>query len=110
MVFYLRLHQFEVTTMLPVHTTAVKRRLIKLLSSVWLLVHGSKFQLNDVTAFTATEEDNVIHQITDLREYAEKDYKTGSEAFKLGLSIRRVQKHGNKGFKNSGSVLAMTSN
>ena len=55
--FNLRLHQFEVTTMLPVHTTAVKRRLIKLLSSTWLLVYGSKFQLNDVIAFTATEED-----------------------------------------------------
>ena len=49
-------------------------------------------------------------KLLDLREYAEKDYKTGSEAFKLGLSIRRVHKHGNKGFKNSGSVLAMTSN
>ena len=29
--------KFEVTTMLPVHTTAVKRRLLKLLSSSWLL-------------------------------------------------------------------------
>ena len=28
--------KFEVTTMLPVHTTAVKRRLLKLLSSAWL--------------------------------------------------------------------------
>ena len=30
----------EVTTMLPVHSTAVKRRLLKLLSSPWLLVQG----------------------------------------------------------------------
>ena len=39
------------------------------------------FQLNDVIAFTATEEDDVIRQLTDLCEYAEYDYKIGSEAF-----------------------------
>ena len=33
------------------------------------------FQLNDVIAFTALKEYDVIRQITDLREYAEYDYK-----------------------------------
>ena len=58
--------KFEVTTMLPVYSTAVKRRLLELLSSAWLLVG---FQLNDVIAFTALKEYDVIRQITDLREY-----------------------------------------
>ena len=63
--------KFEVTTMLLVHTAAVKRRLLKLLSSAWLLVYGGRFfQLNDVIGSTAIEEYNVICQITDLREYA----------------------------------------
>ena len=35
--------KFEVS-MLPVHITAVKRRLLKLLSSAWLLVYGVGFQ------------------------------------------------------------------
>ena len=66
--------KFEVTTMLPVHTTAVKRRILKLLSSAWLYT-AVGFQLNDVIALTAIEEYDfirqVIRQITDLREYAE---------------------------------------
>ena len=37
--------KFEVATMLPVHTTAVKRRLLKLLSSAWLLVYGRRFSI-----------------------------------------------------------------
>ena len=96
--------KFEVTTMLPVHSTAVKRRLLKLLSSAWLLVYAVGFQLNDVIASTAIKEYDVILQITDLREYAEYDYKTGSEAFTRGLSIRRIQKHGSNGYQNSGNV------
>ena len=39
--------KFEVTNMLLVHTTAVKRILLELLSSAWLFVYG-------VIAFTAT--------------------------------------------------------
>ena len=35
--------KFKVTTMLPVHNRAVKRRLLKLLSSAWLLVYGRRF-------------------------------------------------------------------
>ena len=62
------------------------------------------FQLNDVIASTTIKEYDVIRQITDLREYAEYDYKTGSEAFTRGLSIRRIQKHGSKGYQNSGNV------
>ena len=50
------------------------------------------------------KEYDVILQITDLREYAEYDYKTGSEAFTRGLSIRRILKHGSKGYQNSGKV------
>ena len=63
--------KFEVSTMLPVHTTAVKRRLLKLLSrhGNWYTAVG--FQLNDVIASTANKEYDVIRQITDLREYAE---------------------------------------
>ena len=52
--------KFEVTTMLPVHTTAVKRRLA---CGILLVV----FQLNDVIASTATEEDDVICQIEGLK-------------------------------------------
>ena len=63
--------KFEVSTELPVHTTAVKRRLLKLLSSAWLLVYAVGFQLNDVIPSTAIKEYDVIRQITDLREYAE---------------------------------------
>ena len=37
--------KFEVSTMLPVHTTAVKRRILKLLSSAWLLVYGRRFSI-----------------------------------------------------------------
>ena len=59
--------KFEVSTMLPVHTTAVKRRLLKLLSSAWLLVYGLGFQLNDVIASTAIKEYDVIRQITDCK-------------------------------------------
>ena len=33
------------------------------------------FQLNDVNALTVTEENDVIHQIKDLCEYAEEDYR-----------------------------------
>ena len=62
------------------------------------------FQLNDLIASNALKEYDVIRQITDLREYAEYDYKTGSEAFKRGLSIRRIQKHGSKAYQNSGKV------
>ena len=58
--------KFEVTTMLP---TAVKRRLLKLMSSAWYTAVG--FQLNDVIAPTSIEEYDIIRQITDLREYAE---------------------------------------
>ena len=52
------------------------------------------FQLNDVIPFTIHhyQEDDII------------GHKTGSEAFYCGLSIGRVQKHGSKGHKNSGSV------
>ena len=57
--------------MLPVHTTAVKRRLLKLLSSAWYRYMAVGFQLNDVIALTAIEEYDVIRQIMDLREYAE---------------------------------------
>ena len=63
--------KFEVTTMLPVHTTAVKRRLLKLLSCAWYRYTAVGFQLNDVIALTAIEEYDVIRQITDLHEYAE---------------------------------------
>ena len=63
--------KFEVTTMLRVHSTAVKRRLLKQLSSARLLVFGVGFQLNDVIASTAIKEYDVIRQIKDLREYAE---------------------------------------
>ena len=63
--------KFEVSTMLPVHTTAVKRRLLKLLSSAVVIGIRVGFQLNDVIALTAIEEYDVIRQITDLREYAE---------------------------------------
>ena len=96
--------KFEVTTMLPVYSTAVKRRLLNrcLARGYWYTAVG--FQLNDVIAFTALKEYDVIRQITDLREYAEYDYKTGSEAFTRGLSIRRIQKHGSKGYQNSGKV------
>ena len=90
--------------MLPVHSTAVKRRLLKLLSSAWLLVYSVGFQLNDVIASTAIKEYDVIRQITDLREYAEYHYKAESETFTRGLSIRRIQKHGSKGYQNSGNV------
>ena len=61
--------KFEVTTMLPVHTTAVKRRLLKLARGYRYTAVG--FQLNDVIALTAIEEYDVIRKITDLREYAE---------------------------------------
>ena len=63
--------KFEVITMLPVHTTAAKRRLLKLLSSGGYRYTVVGFQLNDVIALTAIEEYDVIRQITDLREYAE---------------------------------------
>ena len=96
--------KFEVTTMLPVYSTAVKRRLLQLLSSTWLLVYAVSFQLNDVIGSTFLKEYDVIRQITDLREYAKYDFKTGSEAFTRGLSIRRIQKHGSKGYQNSGKV------
>ena len=62
--------KFEVTTMLPVHNIAVKRRLLKLLSST-CLVMAVGFQLNDVVAFTATTSYYIVGQITDLREYEE---------------------------------------
>ena len=75
-----------------------------MLSSVWLLVYAIGFQLNDVIASTSIKEYDVIRQIMDLREYAEFDYKTGSEAFTRGLSIWRIQKHGSKGYQNSGNV------
>ena len=63
--------KFKVTTMLPVHTTAVKRRLLNccLARGYWYTAVG--FQLNDVIASTTTKEYDVIRQITDLREYAE---------------------------------------
>ena len=56
--------------MLPVHTTAIKINLLNgcIARGNWCTAVG--FQLYDV-AFTTTEEDYVIHQITDLREYAE---------------------------------------
>ena len=73
-----------------------------LVRGYWYTAVG--FQLNDVIAFTALKEYDVIRQITDLREYAEYDYKTGSEAFTRGLSIQRIQKHGSKGYQNSGKV------
>ena len=57
--------KFEVTTMLPVHTTAVKRRLLKLRGYRYTAVG---FQLNDVIALTAIEEYDVIRKITNLRE------------------------------------------
>ena len=53
--------KFEVTTMLPVHTTAVKRRLLKLRGYRYTAVG---FQLNDVIALTAIEEYDVIRKIT----------------------------------------------
>ena len=48
-----------------------------------LLVYVVGFQLNDVIAPTARaiKGYDIIHQVMDLREYAEYDYKTGSEAF-----------------------------
>ena len=56
------------------------------------------FQLNDVIASTALKEYDVIRQITDLREYAEYDYKTGSEVvcpyggFKsMGVKVIKTQ-------------------
>ena len=62
--------RFEFTTTLPVHTIAVKRRLLKLLSSLWILggywYTAVGFQLNDVIALTAIEEYDVIRQIMDL--------------------------------------------
>ena len=63
--------KFEVSIMLPVHTTAVKRRLLKLLSSAWLLVYAVGFQLKDVIASTSIKEYDVIRHITDLREYSQ---------------------------------------
>ena len=57
------------------------------------------FQLNDVIAFTALKEYDVMRQITDLREYAEYDYKTGSEAFTRGLSIGGFKSMGVKVIK-----------
>ena len=61
--------KFEVTTTFPANTTVVH--------DYWYTVVGC--QLNDVIAFTATKEDDVIRQITNLCEYAEQDYKTGTE-------------------------------
>ena len=43
--------------------------------------------------------DNVIHQITDLREYAEKDYKTGSEASSLVCPFEGFKSMGIKALK-----------
>ena len=93
--------KFKVTTMLPIHTTAVKRDYLNccLACGYWYTAVG--FQLNDVITSTALNEYDVIRQITDLREYTEYDYKTGSEAFTRGLSIWRIQKHGSKGYQNS---------
>ena len=92
--------KFEVTNMLPVYSTAVKRRLLKLLSSAWLLVYAVGFQLNDVIASTALKEYDVIRQITDLRVPIIKQEVKLSR----GLSIRRIQKHGSKGYQKSGKV------
>ena len=63
--------KFEVTTMLPVHTTAVKRRLLNCCLARGYRYTAVDFQLNDVIALNAIEEYDVIRQITDLREYAE---------------------------------------
>ena len=88
--------KFEVTTMLPVHTTAVKRRLLKLLSSAWLLVYVG-FRFNDVIASTAIKEYDVVRQITDIREYIKQEVKLSSvvcpyEGFKsIGVKAIKTQ-------------------
>ena len=78
--------KFEVTTKLPVYSTVqqLKEDYLNrcLAGGYWYTAVG--FQLNDVIAFTALKEYDVIRQITDLREYAQYDYKTGSEAFMRG--------------------------
>ena len=62
--------KFEVTTMLPVHTTAVKDYLNCCLTRGYRYT-AVGFQLNDVIALTAIKEYDVIRQIMKLREYAE---------------------------------------
>ena len=45
------------------------------------------FQLNDVIASTAIKEYDILHQITDLREYVEYDYWASEASPTLGCSI-----------------------
>ena len=63
--------KFEVTTILPVHTTAVKKDYLNCCLACGYRYTAVGFQLNDVIALTAIEEYDVIRQIMDLREYAE---------------------------------------
>ena len=53
--------KFEATTMLPVHTTAVKRRLLKVRVVIGIWAGGPFLH--------SQEEDDVIYQIMDLCEY-----------------------------------------
>ena len=52
--------KFEVTTMLPVHTTAVKRRLLKLRLARGYRYTAVDFQLNDVITLNSIEEYDVV--------------------------------------------------
>ena len=61
--------KFEVTTMLPVHTSAVKNEdYLNCCLARGYRYTAVGFQLNDVIALTAIEEYDVIRQITNLRE------------------------------------------
>ena len=75
--------KFEVSTMLPVYSTAVKRRLLKLLSSAWLLVYAIGFQLNDVIASTVSRN---MTSYVKLRTYV----STGSKIIKQEVKLSSV--------------------
>ena len=95
--------KFEVTTMLPVHTTAVKRRL-NCCPACGYLYTVVGCQLNEVIAFTATEEDDDMRQITDLHEYVSKIIKQEVKLSSMVCPIWRVQKHGSKAIKTRNFV------
>ena len=62
------------------------------------MVYGGRISINDVITFTSTETDDVIRQIS---EYADYDYK---QEVKLSSVVCPFQKHGSKGYQNSGYV------
>ena len=85
--------KFEVTTMLPIHITAVKRRILKLLSSRYTAVC---FQLNDVIALTLSR--NMMSYVklrTNLCEKQEVELSSvvcTYEGFKsMGVKVIKTQ-------------------